>query len=101
MKSTSINSDVAPDAVIPVNAGIQLNQASGFRVQPGMTMDGSSLNTATLETTAPLARPVRYTLWRARRLHWLAATARNESLRRARAARAFAGVNPLTGTMQI
>jgi len=71
MKSTSINSDVAPDAVIPVNAGIQLNQASGFRVQPGMTMDGSALNTATLETTAPLARPVRHTPWRARHLHWL------------------------------
>ena len=71
MKSTSINSDVAPDAVIPADAGIQSNQASGFRVQPGMTMDGSSLNTATLETTAPLARPVRHTLWRARHLHWL------------------------------
>jgi len=45
MKNTAIDPDVAPDAVIPADAGIQSNQASGFRVNPGMTIDGLTLNT--------------------------------------------------------
>ena len=42
LKRISINSD----AVIPAKAGIQSNQASGFRVKPGMTIDGSALKRA-------------------------------------------------------
>jgi len=71
MKNTAIDPDVAPDAVIPSDAGIQSNQASGFRDQPGMTIEGRALNTATMETIAPLARPIRHTPWRLRHLRWL------------------------------
>jgi len=34
---------INPDFVIPAQAGIQLNQASGFRGKPGMTIDRSAL----------------------------------------------------------
>jgi hypothetical protein len=54
MKRPTINSNAIPDAVIPpavipANAGIQPNQASGFRVKPGMTFEGFILNTQAMK----------------------------------------------------
>jgi len=48
MKNTDINSNAIPDAaipptVIPTDFGIQSNQASGFRVKPGMTTSGLTI----------------------------------------------------------
>jgi len=45
MKNPAINSDAIRLAVIPAKAGIQPNQATGFRVKPGMTIDGLIPNT--------------------------------------------------------
>lgn len=45
MRSPTINSNAIADAVIPTDAGIQSNPASGFRVKPGMTIEGYILDT--------------------------------------------------------
>jgi hypothetical protein len=64
MKRIAINPNATPDAVIPpvvipVNAGIQRNKASGFRVKPGVTTSGFAVLRANQFAEARMMHRVR------------------------------------------
>lgn len=67
MKSIAINPNTTPDTVIPpifipANAGIQPNQASGFRVKPGMTKIGLAVMRANQLAEARMMHRVKMTI---------------------------------------
>lgn len=67
MKGTSSNPNAIlgadiPSLVIPVEAGIQPNKASGFRVDPGMTTLGFAVLRANQLAEARMMHRVRMTI---------------------------------------